>query len=177
MLAHIRNGQIIQRYASERGWITLEDGSKASPPLAGYVNGNDRIVPVVEETIDNSTTPRTRRTTTEAVEADRVLRLTTVEDVPVKDLRASARLDRFEFASRAAEAGFVTYAEAAQWAAGNAVPTAVQAIIDALPPEEQGPATLDVLARPVIRRTGDLMPALAAAFNADDAGLDGLFGI
>jgi len=93
------------------------------------------------------------------------------------EARSNAKLDRFEFAGRAAEAGFVTYAEAAQWAAGNAVPAAVQAIIDTLPLGQQGPVTLDVLARPVIRRTGDLMPALAAAFQTNDAGLDALFGL
>lgn len=93
------------------------------------------------------------------------------------EARAEAQLDRFTFADRAAAAGFITYTEAAAWAAGNTVPAAVQVIIDGLPVAEQGPVTLDVLARPMIRRTGSLMPALAAAFAADDADLDALFGI
>jgi hypothetical protein len=101
----------------------------------------------------------------------------TITTVPIEDLRATAQLDRFEFARRAAAAGFITYVEAAQWAAGNLIPSAVQTIIDGLPAEQQGPVTLDVLAIPVIRRTGNLMPALAAAFQTDDAGLDALFGL
>jgi hypothetical protein len=103
----------------------------------------------------------------------------TPEEVTQKlaKLRATAQLDRFEFARRAAAAGYITYVEAAQWAAGNLIPSAVQAIIDGLPAEQQGPVTLDVLAIPVIRRMGSLMPALAAAFQTDDAGLDALFGL
>lgn len=95
----------------------------------------------------------------------------------VDALRAAAELSRLDFARAVAEAGFVSFAEAAQWAAGNAVPAAVQAVIDALPEDQQGPVMLDVLALPTIRRTGALMPALATAFQADDAALDALFGI
>lgn len=101
----------------------------------------------------------------------------TVTTIPIEDLRDTAQLDRFEFARRAAAAGFITYVEAAQWAAGNLIPSAVQTIIDSLPVEQQGPVTLDVLAIPTIRRMGSLMPALAAAFQTDDAGLDALFGL
>lgn len=97
--------------------------------------------------------------------------------IPIETLRASAELDRFEFAGAAAAAGFITFAEAAAWAAGNAVPAAVQAIIDQQPAEEQGPIILDVLARPTIRRNAALMPALMAAFQTDDAGVDALFGL
>ena len=101
----------------------------------------------------------------------------TVTTIPIEDLRATAQLSRFDFAQRAAAAGYISYTEAAQWAAGNLIPAAVQAIIDSLPAEQQGPVTLDVLAMPIIRRAGSLMPALAAAFQTDDAGLDALFGL
>jgi len=97
--------------------------------------------------------------------------------VPLERARREAVLSRFDFAAAAAQAEFVTFAEAAQWAAGNALPALVQGVIDALPSEEQGPAMLDALARPNIRRNGALMPALAAAFSTNDAGLDALFGI
>lgn len=106
--------------------------------------------------------------------------LCTAEDKAAAALQAArdaAVLDRFEFAMAAAQANFITFEEAAQWAAGNAMPAAVQAVLDTLSAAEKGPATLDVLARPVIRRTGNLMPAIAAAFETDDAGLDALFGI
>ena len=54
-LAHIRNGQIIKQFPLGRGWVTLEDGRKVSPPVAGFVDGNDKIVPMVEEVQDTST--------------------------------------------------------------------------------------------------------------------------
>lgn len=98
-------------------------------------------------------------------------------DAALTNARNKAELSRFDFAMAAAGAGFVTYAEAAQWAAGNTVPQAVQDIIDTLPAEQQGPVMVDVLARPTIRRMASLMPALAASFNTDDAGIDDLFGI
>lgn len=91
--------------------------------------------------------------------------------------RAKAELPRFDFAMATAAAGIVTYEVAAQWAAGNQVPTAVQAVIDAMPAEQQGAAVVDVLARPVIRRSGSMMPALAAAYGLSEADLDALFGI
>jgi len=62
-------------------------------------------------------------------------------------------------------------------AAGNSVPAAVQAVLDTLPEDQRGPALVDVLSRQKIKRTGNLMPAIAAAFQTDDAGLDALFGI
>ena len=108
------------------------------------------------------------------------LNITTAEDRAATALQAArdaAVLDRFEFAIAVARAGHITFDEAAQWAAGNAMPAAVQTILDTLSEAERGPATVDVLARPQIRRTGNLMPALAAAFGVDDAGLDALFGI
>jgi hypothetical protein len=91
--------------------------------------------------------------------------------------RAAAEMDRFAFATAAATAGYLSWDEAAQWAAGNAIPAAVQAVIDALPAEEQGPVTIDVLARPVIRRAASLMDAVAAAFGATPEEMDALFGI
>lgn len=93
------------------------------------------------------------------------------------EARNRAEMDRVSFAIAAAEAGYIDYDEAAQWAAGNAIPPAVATVLDTLSEQEKGPATVDVLARPRIRRTGNLMPAIAAAFGTDDAGLDALFGI
>lgn len=93
------------------------------------------------------------------------------------EARNRAEMDRVSFAIAAARAGYIDYDAAAQWAAGNAMPPAVAAVLDTLSEQEKGPATVDVLARPRIRRTGNLMPAIAAAFGTDDAGLDALFGI
>jgi len=88
MLAHIRNGQLVTRYADDgKGWVTLENGSKMSPPVVGTY-GNDKIVPVVQESQDNST--GTVRTITEdtgwQVEADRVYRLIAKRDMTAQEL-------------------------------------------------------------------------------------------
>jgi hypothetical protein len=95
----------------------------------------------------------------------------------LRDERASASLSRFEFATRAAQAGFVTYPEAAAWATGQAMPANVQALIETLPEEQRGPILLDVLAMPAIRRNGSIMPAIIAAFGATEEQADALFGI
>ena len=95
----------------------------------------------------------------------------------VQRARETAEMDRFTFATAAAAAGYLSWDEAAQWAAGNAIPATVQAVIDALPAEEQGPVMVDVLARPVIRRAGNLMDGIAAAFGATPEEMDALFGI
>lgn len=91
--------------------------------------------------------------------------------------RAAASLDRMTFALRAAEAGYVTYDAAAQWAAGNSAPPPLQAAIDALPEAERGPALVQVLGAANIRRNNKLMPLIIAAFETDDAGADALYGI
>jgi hypothetical protein len=98
-------------------------------------------------------------------------------DLALSQARDKAEMDRLTFATRAAQGEYLTFEEAAAWAAGNSVPAAVQAVLDALPEDERGPALIDVLSRQVIKRTGNLMPAIAAAFQTDNAGLDALFGI
>ena len=95
----------------------------------------------------------------------------------LKEEREQASLSRFEFATRAAQAGFVTYAEAAAWATGQAMPAKVQALIETLPEEQRGPILLDVLAMPTIRRNGSIMPAIIAAFEATEEQADALFGV
>jgi hypothetical protein len=98
-------------------------------------------------------------------------------DLALSQARDKAEMDRLTFAVRAAQNEYLSFEDAAAWAAGNSVPAAVQAVLDTLPEEQRGPALVDVLSRQVIKRTGNLMPAIAAAFQTDDAGLDALFGI
>lgn len=90
--------------------------------------------------------------------------------------RATASMPRFNFAAKAATLGYITFEEAADWAAGNTLPVGVQGVINALAAELRGPALLDVKASPIIRRDAALMAPLAAAFGTDEAGLDVLFG-
>jgi hypothetical protein len=87
-LAHIRSGEIIRVYPDSNGRVLLENGDTVSPPVAGYINGNDRIVPVEEMTVDNSTTTRTASTSVETVEDDRVLRTMNITDMAIEDIRA-----------------------------------------------------------------------------------------
>jgi hypothetical protein len=87
MIAHIKGGQIIRRYHEGKGRATFENGKTVSPPAAG-VYGDEQLVPIIEVTVDNSTTTRTTRATVEVVEADRVLRTMTIADVSIEELRA-----------------------------------------------------------------------------------------
>jgi len=91
-LAHIRSGAIIKRFSEERGWMTLEDGRQVSPPVEGFTDGNDAVVPIVEETVDNSTGPNVVRNQEEIVEASRVLRRTTIRDMTAQEI--DEQLDR-----------------------------------------------------------------------------------
>jgi len=93
-LAHIRDGQIVKRYHTEKGWVTLADGSKVSPPVVGYKNGHDKIVPVETETIDNSTRPETTTTHETIIEANRVVDRATISDVPNAQLRELVNRER-----------------------------------------------------------------------------------
>lgn len=94
----------------------------------------------------------------------------------VEALRARASLSRMDFAIAAATAGFVTFEVAEDWAAGNSIPDEVATAIGALPAEEQGPARIVARCKDRIDRNGALMPIIAAAFGADDAALDALYG-
>jgi hypothetical protein len=118
MLAHIRNGETIGRYHNGKGRVTLENGGTVSPPVAGYINGNDRIVPVVDVTVDNSTTTRTNRATVETVEADRVLRTVTISDVSIEDIRAGQVVSAMQGILTLGETNWgkvITYRETASW--------------------------------------------------------------
>lgn len=91
-LAHIRSGQLIRQYrpspdGAYRGWVDLENGQRTSPPVDGMVNGNDKIVPVVEETQDTSTGPDTVKSDSGyQVEANRVYRLISIRDMTAQEI-------------------------------------------------------------------------------------------
>ena len=88
MLAHIRNGELVKLFPDDRGWFTLEDGRKVSPPIAGFVDGNDIVLPVVNEFQDTSTgtVPTISNDTGWQIEADRVYRLVTVRDMTAQEI-------------------------------------------------------------------------------------------
>jgi hypothetical protein len=95
-LAHIRNGSLIRTYVTGKGWVDLENGQRASPPVDGYVNGNDKVVPYVDEIVDTSTKPQTVTTTVDVVEANRVVRRTTISDMSIEAVRADMRVSRMQ---------------------------------------------------------------------------------
>jgi hypothetical protein len=87
MLAHIRGGKVIGTYHDGKGRVTFGNGQTVSPPTAG-VYGDEQLVPIVEVTVDNSTTEWTTSTSVDTVEADRVLRTVTISDVGIEERRA-----------------------------------------------------------------------------------------
>ena len=122
MLAHIRNGEIIQEYPNDNGWVTLENGDKMSPPIEGYINGNDKIVPVTVALIDLSITTNKKYTTTVTVNADSVSKVTKAVDMTQaeidaetnqKIINAMSDIQSAESALKAlAEGLFIAYNEA-----------------------------------------------------------------
>lgn len=94
MLAHIRAGEIVRRYMENKGWVDLANGQRVSPPVAGYTNGVDSVVLVVDETVDNSTHSATVTHTAFVVEADRVVHRKTISDLPDEALERSVRNTR-----------------------------------------------------------------------------------
>lgn len=94
MLAHIRNGALIKTYSDEKGWVDLEDGQRASPPVAGYINGVDSVVEMIDETIDISTYPLTVITNEIIVEANRVVNRKTISNLPEAEAKARVRNQR-----------------------------------------------------------------------------------
>jgi len=98
-LAHIRSGAVIRIYPESKGWVDLENGQRVSPPIEGYINGSDLIVPYVEETTDASTSVFKRHSTETLIEADRNLHMkvvlrTTISDMPSDDVAARVRAER-----------------------------------------------------------------------------------
>lgn len=88
MLAHIRNGQIIKRYSEPKGWVALENGGYASPPVAGFVNGNDRVVEIQEVTEDQSTGDNKVTTSETVVTADSCTITRTIRDKTAQEISA-----------------------------------------------------------------------------------------
>lgn len=93
MLVHIRDGKVIRRYQGETGWVILADGRRVSPPVAGFKDGPDMIVPMVVETIDDSTRASTVTTRETVIEKDRVIDRVVIEDAPVAQLVAEVKAE------------------------------------------------------------------------------------
>lgn len=178
MLAHIRNSTLIRIYDNGKGRVILENGDTVSPPIIGYVNGNDKIVSYTEETVDNSTTSFTESKKEIIVNSDSVVKRKTITDIPIETLRSRASIARGQFALIAKQQGWITEAEALAWAGGTAIPSWVEAIIDTnVAVEDRLDTKIKVLTDLTVKRTGNLMPMLQAEKSVSDNDLDVIFGI
>ena len=93
------------------------------------------------------------------------------------DRRAAAVLPREIFAENAATASVITWEEAANWTAGNALPSVVQPLMDATPAAERGKLIFTLLARRNVRRMAPEIIALGTIMGKTDAQIDALFGL
>tara|TARA_R110000782_G_scaffold21707_1_gene58147 strand:+ start:70 stop:600 length:531 start_codon:yes stop_codon:yes gene_type:complete len=175
MIAHIKDGKVVNTYHEPKGRVTFENGLTVSPPTVGTY-GVEQIVPVVEVTIDNSTGTSKRRATVVTVEADRVLRTVTISDVPIEDIRAGASLDLIDFINALVGAGILPPAEAIDAAKGN-WPATFSAALAGMPDAQKVAAQIEWAAVQRIRRNHPLIAMLAAAANLTEAQVDALFGI
>jgi hypothetical protein len=92
-----------------------------------------------------------------------------------------ARLDAFlprpEFAGACAEAGIITWDDAADWAAGNLLPAPAQAFLASLPEDDRARTRFVLLTSVRVWRLAPELVALAASLGLADAQVDALFGI
>lgn len=86
MLAHIRNGSVIAKYTTETGFVHLENGDFVSPPVSGYVNGNDKVVPVIDVLDDTSSGPNVVVTKTQMVNSDNVTITTHIRNKTAQEI-------------------------------------------------------------------------------------------
>ena len=94
MLAHVRNGELIRTFQGNIGRVECENGDVVTPPVVGYVNGSDLIVPYVTVTVDNSTTNYTDQTRTVLFAGNKVVKTITISDTNLAEVEASVRATR-----------------------------------------------------------------------------------
>jgi hypothetical protein len=91
--------------------------------------------------------------------------------------RGSASLSRDAFSIMAASAGWVTEAEAEDWAAGIAIPAVATQAISLLPVEKQFAARVYVRSQLVVHRNDNLILAMQAILQLTDEAVDTVFGL
>ncbi len=91
--------------------------------------------------------------------------------------RKSASMSRDAFSIAAALAGWVTEAEAEDWAAGIAIPTVATQAISMLPAEKQFAARVYVRSQLVVNRNDNLVLAMKAILQLTDEAVDAVFGL
>ena len=177
MIAHIRDGEIVGKHHNGKGRITLESGDTVSPPVEGYINGNDQIVPVVEVTVDNSQTQRTMRTSVEVVEDSRVLRTVTISDVPIEEIRVGTSIDKGAFCLGLISLGIIEADEAISAARGN-WPASMDTFLSYLSADQAIAVQIEWATETTINRNNVFVLTLGSWLdNITPEILDTLFGI
>lgn len=113
-----------------------------------------------------------------ATDAELIAEGLTSGDAPagaVSDPRFGVEVPRTDFAENAAEAGLITWAEAAAWAAGNTLPQIAQDLIDEAPEPARDRLMFILLAKTSIRRLAPQIEALQLDLNLTDEEVDALF--
>ena len=98
----------------------------------------------------------------------------TATDVRV-DWRKTAIVPRAVFAERAAQAGIITWDDAAEWSAGNRLPSIAQTLLDSAPESSRARLKFNLLAKTSIRRNAPEVLALAARLGLTPEQVDALF--
>lgn len=88
--AHIRfvdpDWTLVRKYNGEKGRFSLEDARTVSPVVIGFVDGNDKIVPIERPSTDTSTGSDIVRSVVETIEATRVVRTETIRDMTQQEI-------------------------------------------------------------------------------------------
>jgi hypothetical protein len=121
------------------------------------VNGNDKILPVEIEDIDNSTTDRASSVVEWIIEANRVIRRTTITDLPFETPQT------------------VSMAQARLALIGAGLFSAIDAGLKSLPEPQRTTALTAWEYAPNVSRNGTLVTTLASQFGLTKKQLDNLF--
>jgi hypothetical protein len=105
--------------------------------------------------------------------------LTIAEEEVTRPIRAreAAYLSREDFCVAVAKAGWVTEAEAEDWAAGVAAPNIIKLIIGSLPAGKRFAARVIVRSQGRVKRNDRMVLALQNALTLTNADVDAVFGI
>lgn len=109
-MALIRGGKIVKEYTAGVGSVLWADGAVSMPvPSEVLVRGDQRLVPIVNEVVDNSTGPHKFSTVETLIGENRVLRTTTLTDAPAPDV---TEIHKAWLKAYLAEAGWLDELEA-----------------------------------------------------------------
>lgn len=108
--AQIRDGKIVQIFEGEKGWIKDSFGrKKASPVVIGYDDGEDKVLPYSEYTVDKSTTGD-RQLQDKSVETiitdETVEKRTTITDKSEQEITEIQAFVQFQESMKLIKAGY-----------------------------------------------------------------------